>query len=101
MYGIFEKPNQRITYYPMKTYLNFRNVSLALLVCIFLNSCTKDTDLLSEYIIRDSIKKEVLSFSIRADDIKVSTNGKVASETIIKEWYSPEGKYHFRKQIVP
>lgn len=69
----------------MKTYLNFRNVSLALLVCIFLNSCAKDTDLLSEYIIRDSIKKEVLSFSIRADDIKVSTNGKVGSETIIKE----------------
>lgn len=45
----------------MKAFLNFRNLSLALLICVVFSSCTKDTDLLSEYLIKDSKQIENLS----------------------------------------
>ncbi|WP_281541021.1 hypothetical protein [Maribacter aestuarii] len=49
----------------MKTYLKLRYVFLAMLICTILNSCSKDTDLVSEYLIRDADKNEVSFVSER------------------------------------
>ena len=88
MHDIFKKPNQRITYYPMKTYLNLRNVSLALLTCTVLNSCSKDTDLLSEYLIRGAEKNEISSLFERADNSFKTSNILISTEDIAHDDFS-------------
>jgi hypothetical protein len=68
----------------MKAYLKFRYVFLAMLTCMILNSCSKDTDLLSEYLIREAEKNEVSSVSERTDDLIKTTNIQVSNKQIVK-----------------
>ncbi len=43
----------------MSACLQFSKLSLAFLMCIVFQSCSKDTDLISEYVIRDMKQTEI------------------------------------------
>lgn len=60
-----------ITYASMKTYLHFRNLTLALSCCVVFNSCAKDTDLLSEYVITGAGRIENLTSSNAISDEEI------------------------------
>ena len=60
----------------MKTYLHLRNLSLALSLCAVFSSCAKDTDLLSEYVIKGAGGMENLTSS------NVISYGEIGTELI-------------------
>jgi hypothetical protein len=60
----------------MKTYLHLRNLSLALTLCAVFNSCAKETDLLSEYVIKGAGRIENLKSSNAISD------GEIGAELI-------------------
>ena len=65
-----------ITYESMKIYLHLRNLSLALSLCAVFNSCEKETDLLSEYVIKGAGGMENLTSS------NVISYGEIGTELI-------------------
>ncbi|HDZ07147.1 hypothetical protein LCGC14_0166170 [marine sediment metagenome] len=53
---------------------------LAIFLCIVLQSCTKETDLISGYVVLDVAKKEYRAVQF-IDDLKLETSGKI-TETV-------------------
>ena len=55
-------------------------ISLAILACIILQSCSKETDLISEYVVLDATKTEYRSVKINPD-FEINTS-EVRIETV-------------------
>ncbi|WP_339841211.1 hypothetical protein [uncultured Maribacter sp.] len=68
----------------MNVCLRFPKLSLAILMCIAFQSCSKDTDLISEYVIRDAEKIEY-SIILSNDDFKGIATAVITQEIKVAE----------------